>query len=369
MSPDVAGRARRAAARRGGRAPPGRRRAGRAPAAPRRSPPLLLAVGDDSWAVRQAAIEALACFRARRAAAGAGGGAARRRGRRAAQRGDGDLRPARLGRGAAAARAAARPRRGGAPLRGGDARHAQGAERRARRWSTALSDADVNVRHAAATSLGQIGSNEAVPRLVEALREEPWLQYPALHALGEIGDPRAAPALVPLLERRAAARRRRSRRSAAWAAATAWRAIAPLPARPRPRAAQRGDPRGGRDRAARHQLGRQPRPAGAGGAARRGPRHPPARRCCRTTTRATAAPPPITLGWLREPRATGAPDRAAGRRAGARVREPRAGLDRLPRRRGLADRPRAPGRRGAAGRRALPVLDRAPEPGPSWWRR
>jgi len=64
----------------------------------------------------------------------------------------------------------------------------------------ALSDADTNVRHAAATSLGQIGSQAAVPRLVEALRGEPWLQYPALHALGEIADPRAAPALVELLE-------------------------------------------------------------------------------------------------------------------------------------------------------------------------
>src|SRR5262249_30488250 len=30
-------------------------------------------------------------------------------------------------------------------------------------------------------------------------RSEPWLQYPAIHALGEIGDPRAAPALVEML--------------------------------------------------------------------------------------------------------------------------------------------------------------------------
>jgi HEAT repeat protein len=64
----------------------------------------------------------------------------------------------------------------------------------------ALADPDTNVRHAAATSLGQIGSQAAVPRLVEALRGEPWLQYPALHALGEIADPRAAPALVALLD-------------------------------------------------------------------------------------------------------------------------------------------------------------------------
>ena len=54
----------------------------------------------------------------------------------------------------------------------------------------ALADPDVNVRHAAATSLGQIGSPEAVEPLVRALRTEPWLQYPAINALGEIGDPR-----------------------------------------------------------------------------------------------------------------------------------------------------------------------------------
>lgn len=64
----------------------------------------------------------------------------------------------------------------------------------------ALADPDVNVRHAAAASLGQMKAPEAVPRLIEALRSEPWLQYPAIHALGEIGDPRAAPALLELLD-------------------------------------------------------------------------------------------------------------------------------------------------------------------------
>jgi HEAT repeat protein len=63
----------------------------------------------------------------------------------------------------------------------------------------ALDDPDVNVRHSTATALGQIGSPEAVLPLMEALRSEPWLQYPAIHALGEIGDPRAAPALIGLL--------------------------------------------------------------------------------------------------------------------------------------------------------------------------
>src|SRR2546430_859591 len=51
---------------------------------------------------------------------------------------------------------------------------------------------------AAAQSLGQTGSREPVPPLIDALRAEPWLQYPAIHALGEIGDPRAAPALLDL---------------------------------------------------------------------------------------------------------------------------------------------------------------------------
>ena len=64
----------------------------------------------------------------------------------------------------------------------------------------ALQDPDVNVRHAAAASLGQIGDPEAVLPLMAVLRGEPWLQYPAIHALGEIGDPRAAPALLELLD-------------------------------------------------------------------------------------------------------------------------------------------------------------------------
>ncbi len=63
-----------------------------------------------------------------------------------------------------------------------------------------LADPDVNVRHAAAASLGRMKAPEAVPRLIEALRSEPWLQYPAIHALGEIGDSRAAPPLLELLD-------------------------------------------------------------------------------------------------------------------------------------------------------------------------
>src|SRR4030095_13624383 len=63
----------------------------------------------------------------------------------------------------------------------------------------ALSDPDVNVRHAAAASLGQVGAPEAVAPLIDVWPPEPWLQYPAIHALGEIGDPRAEAPLLALL--------------------------------------------------------------------------------------------------------------------------------------------------------------------------
>ena len=39
-----------------------------------------------------------------------------------------------------------------------------------------------------------------MPALVQALGDEPWLQYPAIHALGEIGDARATHALLALLD-------------------------------------------------------------------------------------------------------------------------------------------------------------------------
>src|SRR6266571_166669 len=44
----------------------------------------------------------------------------------------------------------------------------------------ALKDPDINVRHAAAASLGQMGAREAVLPLIDVLRAEPWLQYPAI---------------------------------------------------------------------------------------------------------------------------------------------------------------------------------------------
>jgi HEAT repeat protein len=161
--------------------------------------PLLVAVGDESWAVRQAAVETLALFAPDALLPALE--VALRDGDDAGSRNAAMEIYVRLG------SAATRPLLA----------LVSDADEEVRLFScvmlgsmkeaeavpglvAALSDPDVNVRHAAATSLGQIGSPAAVPRLVEALRGEPWLQYPALHALGEIGDPRAAPAIVELLD-------------------------------------------------------------------------------------------------------------------------------------------------------------------------
>ena len=161
--------------------------------------PLLVAVGDESWAVRQAAIEALARV-APEALLPALEGALR----------DGDDASARNAAMEIYVRLGASATRPLLAL-------ARDADEEVRLFVCvmlgsikdeasvpglvqALSDPDTNVRHAAATSLGQIGSRAAVPRLVEALCGEPWLQYPALHALGEIADPLAAPAIVELLD-------------------------------------------------------------------------------------------------------------------------------------------------------------------------
>src|SRR5688500_6188576 len=161
--------------------------------------PLLMAVTDESWPARQAAVERLAAFDA----------AVLLPHLEQALRDDAD----------AAVRNAAMeiyvkmgPSAGPALLallRDGDeeirnfAAVMLGARREGRAVPPlldALSDTAVNVRHSAAASLGQIGSPEAVPALVGILRAEPWLQFPAIHALGEIGDPRAAAALLDLLD-------------------------------------------------------------------------------------------------------------------------------------------------------------------------
>lgn len=63
----------------------------------------------------------------------------------------------------------------------------------------ALRDPDINVRHGAAEALGKIGGTGALAPLVEMLKEDFWLQYPAVVALGEMRDKRAVPFLRELL--------------------------------------------------------------------------------------------------------------------------------------------------------------------------
>lgn len=64
----------------------------------------------------------------------------------------------------------------------------------------ALRDPDVNVRHGAAEALGKIGDRNALAPIIELLKEDFWLQYPAVVALGEMRDKRAVPHLLELLE-------------------------------------------------------------------------------------------------------------------------------------------------------------------------
>jgi HEAT repeat protein len=64
----------------------------------------------------------------------------------------------------------------------------------------ALKDEDKDVRQTAAEALGKIGV-PAVPALMEALKDEDWrVRQAAARALGEIGDPQALPALIQALK-------------------------------------------------------------------------------------------------------------------------------------------------------------------------
>ena len=203
----------------------------------------------------------------------------------------------------------------------------------------ALRDPDVNVRHAAAASLGQIGAPEAVPRprrgpagraldavpghpgpgrdrgpraaaALLALLDDPLFRGPALEALGRAGRARRTPALrAPPLRPRA--RRCATRPSGPW-----WRSSSgPPPAGesldPEVQEALR------REDLVAHLLGML------------SDDDPQNRR--------TAA---ITLGWLREERAESPPDRASRRRRPAGARHPRPRVHRLPRPGGLRARPR-----------------------------
>lgn len=64
----------------------------------------------------------------------------------------------------------------------------------------ALRDPDANVRHGAAEALGRIGDRAALAPLLELLKEDFWLQYPAIVAISIMKDKRAAPHLLDLLE-------------------------------------------------------------------------------------------------------------------------------------------------------------------------
>ncbi len=64
----------------------------------------------------------------------------------------------------------------------------------------ALMDPDPNVRHGAAEALGKIGDPGAVPPLIQLLKEDYWVQYPAIVALGEMRDQRAVPNLLELVD-------------------------------------------------------------------------------------------------------------------------------------------------------------------------
>lgn len=64
----------------------------------------------------------------------------------------------------------------------------------------ALRDPDANVRHGAAEALGRIGDRTALMPLLDLLKEDFWLQYPAIAALAAMKDRRAVPHLFELLE-------------------------------------------------------------------------------------------------------------------------------------------------------------------------
>ncbi|QWV92339.1 HEAT repeat domain-containing protein [Geomonas oryzisoli] len=64
----------------------------------------------------------------------------------------------------------------------------------------ALADTDSNVSHSAAEALGKIGDRSALVPLLELLKGDFWLQYPAICAIGELRDYRAVPHLLPLLD-------------------------------------------------------------------------------------------------------------------------------------------------------------------------
>lgn len=63
-----------------------------------------------------------------------------------------------------------------------------------------MSDRNANVRASATKAAGIFGCREAVPRLIEALRDEEWVCFSALEALAMIRDEASAGAIASLLD-------------------------------------------------------------------------------------------------------------------------------------------------------------------------
>ena len=286
-----------------------------------------------------------------------------------AQRGHGDLR-------AAAARRPcppllallARRGRGGAQLRRRDARARCGTAAPSQPLIAALADPDVNVRHAAAASLGQIGDagGGAAPGRGAARRA--LAPVPGHPRPGRDRRPARRPGPPRAPGRRVLPRARPSRPWAAWPTATRCRSWCPTSTTPS---------RPSRNLAIRAVVAIEQR-ATAGGESldpevqaalrARGPGGPPARRCWATTTRRTGARPSSPWAGCKEPRAERAAGRPPGRAGAAGVREPRPRLHRLRGPRGLSTTASpTPTTRCAQGTRALPGLDRAARrPSTSW---
>jgi HEAT repeat protein len=64
----------------------------------------------------------------------------------------------------------------------------------------ALGDQDPNVSHSAAEALGKIGDRSALFPLIDLLKEDFWVQYPAIAAIGAMRDYRAVPHLLEFLD-------------------------------------------------------------------------------------------------------------------------------------------------------------------------
>ena len=62
-----------------------------------------------------------------------------------------------------------------------------------------MEDPNANVRAAAAKTLGILQHKEAVPQLINALRDEEWVCFSALEALTELNDERAVDSITSLL--------------------------------------------------------------------------------------------------------------------------------------------------------------------------